>query len=152
MFDLGWFELAVVGGLLLIVVGPKDLPKVLRTVGIYMGKARKMAREFQKAMDDYAKDAELDGVKKAVEAPIKAKKAVTSALDPTGTIKKQLTETDSALRKTVEGKKSTDTDADADEKAEPEAPVAATAAGAFAQQPEPDVSEDKPKAAAGSTL
>jgi sec-independent protein translocase protein TatB len=33
MFDIGWFEMAVVGALLLIVVGPKDLPKVLRTVG-----------------------------------------------------------------------------------------------------------------------
>ncbi len=98
MFDLGWFELAIVGGLLLIVVGPKDLPRVLRTVGVWVGKARKMAREFQKALDEYAKDAELDGVKKAVEAPMKARKAVTGALDPTGTLKKQLTETDKELR------------------------------------------------------
>ncbi|MBT7612476.1 MAG: twin-arginine translocase subunit TatB [Rhodospirillaceae bacterium] len=98
MFDLGWFELAVVGGVLLVVVGPKDLPKVLRTVGIYTGKARKMAREFQKALDDYAKDAELDGVKKAIETPGKVKKSVASALDPTGTIKKQLTETNEAVR------------------------------------------------------
>ena len=98
MFDLGWFELAIVGGLLLIVVGPKDLPKVLRTVGVWTGKARKMAREFQKALDQYARDAELDGVKKAVETPMKARKAVTGALDPTGTLKKQLVETDKELR------------------------------------------------------
>ena len=128
MFDLGWFELAVVGGLLLIVVGPKDLPKVLRTVGIYMGKARKMAREFQKAMDDYAKDAELDGVKKAVEAPIKAKKAVTSALDPTGTIKKQLTETDSALRKTVDSKSDAAESSDAKPETEKQASAKVTGA------------------------
>ena len=93
MFDLGWFELAVVGAVLLVVVGPKDLPKVLRTVGVWTGKARRMARDFQKALDQYAKEAELDDVKKAVETPLKAKKAVAATVDPTGTLKKELEET-----------------------------------------------------------
>lgn len=98
MFDLGWFELAIVGALLLVVVGPKDLPLVLRTVGVWTGKARRMARDFQRTLDDYAKEAELDGVKKAVEAPGKARKAVAGALDPGGGLKKQLTETGGELR------------------------------------------------------
>ena len=98
MFDLGWFELAIVGALLLVVVGPKDLPRVLRAVGVWTGKARRMARDFQRALDDYAKEAELDGVKKAVEAPGRARKAVTGALDPGGGLKKQLAETGSGLR------------------------------------------------------
>ena len=98
MFDLGWFELAVVGAVLLVVVGPKDLPRVLRTVGVWTGKARRMARDFQKALDQYAKEAELDDVKKAVETPLKAKRALTSAVDPTGTLKKELTETDREVR------------------------------------------------------
>ena len=93
MFDLGWFELAVVGAVLLVVVGPKDLPRVLRTVGIWTGKARRMARDFQKALDQYAKEAEIDDVKKAVETPLKAKKAVAAAVDPTGTLKKELEDT-----------------------------------------------------------
>ena len=93
MFDLGWFEIAVVGAVLLVVVGPKDLPKVLRTVGVWTGKARRMARDFQKALDQYAKEAEIDDVKKAVETPLKAKKAVAAAVDPTGTLKKELEET-----------------------------------------------------------
>lgn len=93
MFDLGWFELAVVGAVLLVVVGPKDLPKVLRTVGVWTGKARRMARDFQKALDQYAKEAEIDDVKKAVETPLKARKAVAAAVDPTGTLKKELEET-----------------------------------------------------------
>ena len=93
MFDLGWFELAVVGAVLLVVVGPKDLPRVLRTVGVWTGKARRMARDFQKALDQYAKEAEIDDVKKAVETPLKAKKAVASAVDPTGTLKKELEDT-----------------------------------------------------------
>ena len=98
MFDLGWFELAIVGALLLVVVGPKDLPRVLRAVGVWTGKARRMARDFQRALDDYAKEAELDGVKKAVEAPGRARKAVTGALDPGGGLKKQLVEAGSGLR------------------------------------------------------
>ncbi|MDE0417506.1 MAG: Sec-independent protein translocase protein TatB [bacterium] len=93
MFDLGWFEIAVVGAVLLVVVGPKDLPKVLRTVGVWTGKARRMARDFQKALDQYAKEAEIDDVKKAVETPLKAKKAVAAAVDPTGALKKELEET-----------------------------------------------------------
>ena len=93
MFDLGWFELAVVGAVLLVVVGPKDLPRVLRTVGVWTGKARRMARDFQKALDQYAKEAEIDDVKKAVETPLRAKKAVTAAVDPTGTLKKELEDT-----------------------------------------------------------
>ncbi len=93
MFDLGWFELAVVGAVLLVVVGPKDLPRVLRTVGIWTGKARRMARDFQKALDQYAKEAEIDDVKKAVETPLKAKKAVAAAVDPTGALKKELEDT-----------------------------------------------------------
>lgn len=93
MFDLGWFEIAVVGAVLLVVVGPKDLPKVLRTVGVWTGKARRMARDFQKALDQYAKEAEIDDVKKAVETPLKAKKAVAAVVDPTGTLKKELEET-----------------------------------------------------------
>lgn len=51
MFDIGWTELLIIGVVALIVVGPKDLPKMFRTLGQFMGKARGMAREFQRAMD-----------------------------------------------------------------------------------------------------
>jgi sec-independent protein translocase protein TatB len=54
MFDLGWTELLVIGVVALIVVGPKDLPKMFRTLGQFTAKARSMAREFQRAMDDAA--------------------------------------------------------------------------------------------------
>lgn len=54
MFDLGWTELMVVGIVALIVVGPKDLPKMFRSLGQFTAKARSMAREFQRAMDDAA--------------------------------------------------------------------------------------------------
>ena len=51
MFDLGWTELLIIGVVALIVVGPKDLPKMFRTLGQFTAKARNMAREFQRAMD-----------------------------------------------------------------------------------------------------
>ena len=54
MFDLGWTELLVIGVVALIVVGPKDLPMLFRNVGRFVGKARGMAREFSRAMEDAA--------------------------------------------------------------------------------------------------
>jgi sec-independent protein translocase protein TatB len=54
MFDIGWMELLVIGVVALIVVGPKDLPKMFRTLGQMTAKARNMAREFQRAMEDAA--------------------------------------------------------------------------------------------------
>jgi Tat protein translocase TatB subunit len=47
MFDIGWSELVVIAVVALVVIGPKELPGVLRMVGQWMGKARKMAGEFQ---------------------------------------------------------------------------------------------------------
>jgi sec-independent protein translocase protein TatB len=54
MFDIGWTELLLIGIVALIVVGPKDLPVMFRTLGRLIGKARAMAREFQRAMEQAA--------------------------------------------------------------------------------------------------
>ncbi|QGX98032.1 twin-arginine translocase subunit TatB [Roseovarius faecimaris] len=68
MFDLGWTELLVIGIVALIVVGPKDLPGMFRTVGNFVGKAKRMAREFSQAMNDAADDAGMSDVKKTLDA------------------------------------------------------------------------------------
>ena len=60
MLDIGWTELMVVGLVLILVVGPKDLPKVLRTFGKWTSKARKVAREFQDNIEDIGREAEID--------------------------------------------------------------------------------------------
>ncbi len=63
MFDLGWSELLIIGVAALIVVGPKDLPRMLRTLGRYAARAKGVARDFQRAMDDAARQADLDELK-----------------------------------------------------------------------------------------
>jgi sec-independent protein translocase protein TatB len=54
--DIGWSELLLIGIVALIVVGPKDLPRMFAALGRFTAKARGMAREFQRAMDDAAKE------------------------------------------------------------------------------------------------
>ncbi|MDT8342962.1 MAG: Sec-independent protein translocase protein TatB [Thermohalobaculum sp.] len=68
MFDIGWSELLVVGMLALIVVGPKELPGLLRTIGQYVGKARSVAREFQRSMEDAAREADIGALKELRDA------------------------------------------------------------------------------------
>lgn len=67
MLDLGWQEFVMVGLVLVLVVGPKDMPRVLRAVAKYVGKARGMAREFQTSMMEVANQDEFNDVKKALQ-------------------------------------------------------------------------------------
>ena len=67
MFDVGWSELLVVGVVALVVVGPKDLPKLMRTAGQWAGRARAMADQFKRSFDDMARQAELDELRAQVE-------------------------------------------------------------------------------------
>jgi sec-independent protein translocase protein TatB len=67
MFDIGWTEILIVMGIAIIVVGPKELPKVLRTVGKWRGKASAYARDFQRSIEEAADYSELDAVKKEIE-------------------------------------------------------------------------------------
>lgn len=78
MFDLGWTELLVIGVVALIVVGPKDLPVLFRNVGRWVGKARGMAREFSRAMNDAADEAGVGDIQKSIKA---ATNPVDTAMD-----------------------------------------------------------------------
>src|SRR5438046_9078701 len=64
MFDIGWSELVVIAVVALIAIGPKELPGVLRLVGQWMGKARKMAAEFQGQFQEAMREAEMADRKK----------------------------------------------------------------------------------------
>jgi sec-independent protein translocase protein TatB len=67
MFDLSWTELLVIGVVALIAIGPKELPGVLRMVGQWMGKVRRMASEFQGQFQDAMREAEMADIKKEVD-------------------------------------------------------------------------------------
>ena len=84
MFDLGWAEMAIIMLVALIVIGPKDLPKVARTIGQWTGKARALARDFHRSLDDMAREAELDEIKKSIDKAgrFDARRAVKDMVDP----------------------------------------------------------------------
>ena len=65
---VGGFEILVIGLVALLVVGPKDLPILMRRVGQMVGKARAMANEFRASFDEMARQSELDELRKEVEA------------------------------------------------------------------------------------
>lgn len=67
MFDIGWSELILIGVVALIAIGPKELPGVLRMVGQWMGKARKMAAEFQGQFQEAMREAEMADLKKSFD-------------------------------------------------------------------------------------
>jgi sec-independent protein translocase protein TatB len=67
MFDIGWGELLVIGIVALVVIGPKELPGVLRTIGQGMAKVRRMASEFQGQFNEAMREAEMHDIKKSVD-------------------------------------------------------------------------------------
>lgn len=71
MFDIGMTELLVIGIVALIVVGPKDLPGMFRTLGRFTGKMRGMAREFQQAMNDAADEAGVKDIGRDLKSDLK---------------------------------------------------------------------------------
>lgn len=68
MFDIAPTELLIVALVALVVIGPKDLPRVMRTVGNWVGKARGMARHFRSGLDTMMREAELEEMEKKWKA------------------------------------------------------------------------------------
>ena len=92
MLNIGWGEMAVIAVVTLIVVGPKELPNVLRTGAHWMRQIRKMSREFQSGVDSLVREAELDEAKKIVTSAKQGtlKRQIENAIDPTGEVSKSL--------------------------------------------------------------
>jgi sec-independent protein translocase protein TatB len=92
MLNIGWGEMAVIAVVTLIVVGPKELPNVLRTGAHWMRQIRKMSREFQSGVDSLVREAELEDAKKIVTSAKQGtiKRQIETAIDPTGEVKRSL--------------------------------------------------------------
>jgi sec-independent protein translocase protein TatB len=90
MFDIGWTELLVIAVVAIVVIGPKDLPRAMRFVGQWTGKMKRMAREFQGQFNEALREAELDGVRKDVEA--------IGKIDPMAGVRKEMAKVDAAVK------------------------------------------------------
>src|SRR2546423_13315516 len=89
MFDISWGKLVIIGVVALIAIGPKELPAVLRTVGQYMGKIRRMASEFQGQFQEAMREAEMADLKKSVDEMTDVAKGFTD-FDPLASVKKEV--------------------------------------------------------------
>lgn len=88
MFDIGWQEILLIGVIALVVVGPKDLPHVLRGAARLLAKARAVSREFQQGLAEIAREAELDDLRRKMEkaASFDPGEAMRNTVDPTGSL------------------------------------------------------------------
>src|SRR2546423_2767736 len=93
MFDIGWSELLVIAVVALIAIGPKELPGVLRMVGQWMGKARRMAAEFQGQFQEAMREAEMADLKKSFDEVREA----ASGFSPTNLVTSLQRDVDKAL-------------------------------------------------------
>ena len=84
MFDIGWQELLVLAVLAIIVIGPKDLPRAIKTITVWVRKARGMARDLQDGLDDMVRESELNDIKE------QANSIMGNDLDPTSIVAREL--------------------------------------------------------------
>ena len=106
MFDIGWQELFIVAVLALLVVGPRDLPRTLRTVMGYVRKAKDMAGEFQHGINEVAQEVELDDIRKEANriSQMGIAEEVNKAIDPLGAYNQDLDMSDvqSSIQETAD--------------------------------------------------
>jgi sec-independent protein translocase protein TatB len=144
MLDLAWSEIALIVLVAVVVLGPKELPKAMRTAAQFMRKARKLAGEFQGHWNEMVREAELEEVKTAVT---KVTSAVTTAnigseveklIDPSGEFTRELDDTVTKTKQEIENAARLDTPAPtiAAPTATPEAAPAANSNPAPAPPPQ----------------
>lgn len=106
MFDIGWTELLVIAIVLVVVVGPKDLPRMLRTFGRTTKQVRSMASDFRRQFDDALREAELDEVRQTVADAKKfdPTKDVRAAMNPMKAIGDEIRSSLTAATKAPEPK------------------------------------------------
>ncbi len=140
MFDIGWSEMAMIALIALIVMGPKELPKAMRSVAKWARKARSLAREFQSGIDDMIREADVEDARQAFDATktLDIGKVIEDTVDPTGSLREEAEE----LRDTAQSDGSSETETEAEgsgagettESAPPENEIEEAAA-----EPEPEL-------------
>src|ERR1700676_909502 len=141
MFDFSWSELLLIGMVALIFIGPKELPGVLRTLGQWMTKIRRMAGDFQNQFHDAMREAELADLKKEVDE-MAAQAANYSNFDPLADVRKEMENAQRDIESTVADKPAAESPAVGEPAG---APAPATGSGAAEAVSHPEA----PAAAAG---
>jgi sec-independent protein translocase protein TatB len=90
MFDMSWGEVMLIGGVALIVIGPKDLPRALRTVGQMTARLKRMAGEFQAQFNEAMREAELDEVRREVDGINRSVSAASTPFNPIQSIRDEI--------------------------------------------------------------
>ena len=103
MFDFAWSEIALIGIVALVAIGPKDLPVAIKAVAALIKKARRMAGEFQVHVDEMVREADLQDVRKEFNdlRRMDIKGRILSAVDSDGTIRKTMTDNPLAASTTL---------------------------------------------------
>ncbi len=142
MFDIGWGELVLVGLVALIVIGPKELPTVLRTAGQWMGKVKRMASEFQGQFQEALREAEVADLKQQAEDISGSLKSITE-YDPMANSSKEEEEVSSEWDEPFETPEHSEAEIETTAEAEPAAatemepaPVAAVESAPIEELPE----------------
>jgi sec-independent protein translocase protein TatB len=102
MFDFSWSELLLIGIVALVFIGPKELPGVLRTVGQWMAKVRRMASDFQGQFQDAMREAELAELKKEVDE-MTSQASHYASLDPLAEARKEMDKTQREVESALAG-------------------------------------------------
>ncbi len=117
MLDIGWSEMALIALIALIVIGPKDLPRVMRTAGQWTRKARTAARDFQANLEDMIEDEEIREAKDSIERQARESvsdlptrpgkrgafdigKSLEKQIDPDGSMRNSMREIEQQTRRT----------------------------------------------------
>ena len=103
MPDIGWQELFLIALVTIIVVGPKEIPRVLRTVSLWVRKIKGMAREFQSGIDDLAREADLDDFRKelAEAKDFDTGRNIEDMIDPTGEYAKSIQDLEDSVESSL---------------------------------------------------
>lgn len=120
MFDIGWSEMAVIAFIALIVIGPKDLPRTMKTVAHWMRKARSLTREFQSGIDDMVREAELEDARKALDDTRRGnlQRTISNAIDPDDELAGEVRDVEREARREAAAGKPASTDEGKDSNAD----------------------------------
>src|SRR5947207_10638679 len=101
MFEIGWGELLIIGVVALIAIGPKELPTVLRTLGQWMAKLRRMASEFQNQFHEAMREAEMADLKKEVDNITSTAQSYAN-FDPVSEVRKEFESTQQQIESAIQ--------------------------------------------------